>query len=110
MLMLLGWLKATAEQLAEQAKRDKDPEFYAEVVADNLPEGMLPAQILEYIGRADWWPMFSNFAPAVAPYPAWFAQFRDAFVELLQEQAKKSAPKPPPPSPPDPVPDPEQFE
>ena len=86
-----------------QASRDKDPEFYAEVVADNLPDGTKPEEILQYLAREDWWPMFANFAPAVAPYQGWFQQFRDAFIEILRGQLPKPAPVPSP----DPVPDPE---
>jgi len=90
---LLPWLTEIASQMAYQASRDKDPEFYAEVVLDNLPEGTEPRELLKWIDRPDWFELLSQLVPAVAPYRGWFEKFRAAILDTLKEEG---GPTPPP--------------
>jgi len=86
MLALLQWLSGTLQQLVLQAAKNKDPELYAEVVLDNVPESADLAQLRSFIDKEDWWKQLQQFQPAVAPYQGWFTQFREALLELLDDR------------------------
>lgn len=85
MLALLGWLKEQLAGLAHQASLNKDPALYAEVVLDNLPPGVDPKMLLNFLGANDWWAKLTQFFPGVQPYPQWFADCRKELVNGLQE-------------------------
>jgi hypothetical protein len=88
----LPWLRDNLQALIYQAGRNKDPGLYASVMLDNLPPGTDPALLKGFIERADWWTQLQTFAPGVTPYPAWFAEFREAVIEIMNE------PEEPPPA------------
>jgi hypothetical protein len=81
----LPWLRDNLQALIYQAGRNKDPGLYASVMLDNLPPGTDPALLKGFIERADWWTQLQQFAPGVTPYPAWFAEFREAVIEIMNE-------------------------
>lgn len=96
MLALLGWLKEQLAGLAHQASLNKDPALYAEVVLDNLPPGVDPKMLLNFLGANDWWSKLTQFFPGVQPYPQWFADCRKELVSGLQEMiAAVEMPTPP---------------
>ena len=82
-MSFLSWLRDNLQALIYQAGRNKDPGLYASVMLDNLPPGTDPALLKGFIERADWWPQLQTFAPGVTPYPAWFEEFREAVIEIL---------------------------
>jgi hypothetical protein len=84
-LLLLSWFKEQLNGLIYQASLNKSPELYAEVVLDNMPAGVDPAKLKEYLSRDDWWQLLSSFAPGVQPYPAWFAEARTFLIEGIDE-------------------------
>lgn len=96
LVSLLPWLNATLQSLIHQAARNKDPELYAEVTLDNVPDGVNPKDLIPFLERADWWAQLQGFAPAVSPYPAWFADYRTALLSMLKEEthAEQLAPQP----------------
>ena len=83
-ISLLPWLSQTLQQLISQAAHNRDPELYAEVTLDNLPDGTDPKELIPFLERADWWEQLRAFVPAVSPYPAWFADYRAAVLEMLK--------------------------
>jgi hypothetical protein len=91
----LPWLRDNVTGLIYQAGRNKDPGLYASVMLDNIPPGVDPALLKGFIERPDWWAQLQTFAPGVSPYPAWFAEFRDAVIEILNEPPEEA----PPPAP-----------
>jgi len=100
LMALAQWLGPVAHDLCRQAARDRDPELYAEVILDNLPEGPTPDELIGFIEREDWFAWLQRLAPPVANYPAWFAQFREAALAMLKaERARKGGTPPPPPGP-----------
>jgi uncharacterized protein with GYD domain len=84
MLQLLGWLKEQLSALAHQASLNKDPQLYADVVLDNLPQ-VDPKMLRDMLGKPDWWATLCQFSPNVQPYPQWFAECREALIRGLDE-------------------------
>jgi hypothetical protein len=91
MLQLLGWLKEQCAGLAHQASLNKDPNLYADVVLDNLPD-VDPTMLRNMLGAPDWWATLCQFSPNVQPYPQWFAECREALVKGLDEMIASVAP------------------
>jgi hypothetical protein len=91
MMQLLGWLKEQCAGLAHQASLNKDPNLYADVVLDNLPE-VDPTMLRNMLGAPDWWATLCQFSPNVQPYPQWFAECREALVKGLDEMISATAP------------------
>ncbi len=73
--------------LANQAKRDKEPGLYAEVILDALPDTVY-AKLPEMLGRDDFAAALCAAVPQFAPYPAWFAKLADALRVSLLEAAE----------------------
>lgn len=82
-MSFLTWFRDNLAALIYQAGRNKDPGLYASVMLDNIPPGLDPALLKGFIERPDWWAQLTQFAPGVAPYPAWFEEFREAVLEIL---------------------------
>jgi hypothetical protein len=91
MLQLLGWLKEQLSALAHQASLNKDPNLYADVVLDNLPQ-IDPAMLRDMLAKPDWWATLVQFSPNVQPYPQWFAECREALLKGLEEIIGAAAP------------------
>jgi hypothetical protein len=95
MLQMLGWLKEQLTALAHQASLNKDPNLYADVVLDNLPQ-IDPAMLRDMLAKPDWWATLVQFSPNVQPYPQWFAECREALLKGLEEIIGAAAPPSPP--------------
>lgn len=89
----LPWLRDNLQALIYQAGRNKDPALYASVMLDNLPPGTDPQLLKGFIERADWWAQLKTFAPGVTPYPAWFEEFREAVIEIMNGPADGTPPE-----------------
>jgi len=84
MLGLVNYLREQLDGLIVQASRNKNPELYAELLLDNLPEGLQPSQLVSMLERADWWPILSNFHAGVAPYAEWFGRLREHVLDFIK--------------------------
>lgn len=84
MMQLLGWLKEQLAALTHQASLNKDPNLYADVVLDNLPE-VDPTMLRNMLAGDNWWATLVQFSPGVQPYPQWFAECREALLKGLDE-------------------------
>lgn len=85
MLQLLNWLQAQLPMLIQKAQQNKDPELYAELLADNIPPTVGPEVIKQWLGRADWWTLFKSLDARMAPYEAWFTRVRNWLIEMADE-------------------------
>src|SRR5271163_2304537 len=94
MMQLLGWLKEQLAALTHQASLNKDPEFYADVVLDNLPE-VDPTMLRNMLGADNWWATLVQFSPGVQPYPQWFAECRQSLLKGLDDMIGATAPPAP---------------
>jgi hypothetical protein len=93
MLKLLNWSRATLAMLTDKAAKMKDPSLYADVVMDDIPEGVDLAQFVQYLNAPNWWEWLQNFYPAVTPYKEWFAQFREDLLGAWEESQRDIAPE-----------------
>ena len=85
MLRQLNWLRQQTVMLCAQAARQKNPELYAELLLDNLPDFVDPKDLLSRVSDPGAVAQLAQVNADVAKYPAWFEEFRKALVELLNE-------------------------
>lgn len=85
-LQQLDWMRKQLNVLVHHASRQKDPELYAEVLLDNLPPFLTPAEIMEHVGSPDAVAKLAQLDGRVAQYAEWFEEFRAAIVEFLQPE------------------------
>lgn len=84
-LTFLTWFRAVLEEtLIPKARADANPELYAELVLDNLPEGVTPGDLLPLLERPNWWSELQTIAPNVARYPRWFGEFRRLLIQWIK--------------------------
>lgn len=84
MLALLPWLKTQLNMALRKASGGGDPGLVAEWILSELPEGIEPESLIEFIQRPDWWQQIQKFDPRVTPYGPWFTQMRQALIEQVQ--------------------------
>jgi hypothetical protein len=83
LIQKLNWLRQQTNALVHQAQRDKDPELYAEVMLDNLPPFIDPAELLTRLQQPGAVAELAQLNGAVAQYAEWFEEFRAAAVAIL---------------------------
>lgn len=89
-LQRLQFLRGTIDQLIVQASRGKDPELYAEVLLDNIPEDVPVGQLLGWLERTDWWQQMCKFHKGVEPFKSWFEKLRENVLRFLKEETDSS--------------------
>ena len=83
---LIPWLKGQVEKFLPVAQRNRDPELYANVLLEELPEDQDPATLMQFIERPDWFDWLKSLDPRVANFPQWFAQLRAHLIRYLKEE------------------------
>lgn len=83
-IKLLQWLNKQVQHLLVQAARQKDPELYAEVFLDNLPEGLNEPMILAQLNSPTAIDRLAQLNAGVLQYREWFEEFRVAAVKMLE--------------------------
>lgn len=108
MLRMVPWLKGQIEMLLVRAARGSDPELYAEVVLDSIPENVSGDTLIEFLQRTDWFQMLAQFDSRVQQHAQWFANLRaeifkaaDA-IKASMAQPQRSAPPAAKPAPEEP--------
>ena len=94
-LRMLPWLKQTLEQLLVQAANDRDPEMYAAVTMDNLPNFVAAGDLLRFLQRPNWWELACAQEPRLSSYPGWFQRYHAHLSELLAEEVDPPPPQAP---------------
>jgi hypothetical protein len=92
----INWLRVQLKALVLQASRDKDPELYAEVLLDNLPDFITPEEIKARLSDPGAVEQLAQLDARVRQYPKWFEEFRAALVALLTDEPEEDAPGAPP--------------
>jgi hypothetical protein len=93
LLQKLNFLRVVTAQLVERAshgKREdgefvKDPDLYAEVFLDNLPEFISLDEIIERMKAPDALEQLAQINPAVKAHAEWFTAFRQAVLDSVEE-------------------------
>jgi hypothetical protein len=83
---LIPYMRKQLELLVLKAHRNSDPSLYAELMLDNLPEGVQPQTILDFLQRDDWWHMLNQFDERVQPYGGWFENLRTELITLINDK------------------------
>lgn len=91
MLTLIPWLRQQLEMLIYQARRAKDPELYAELLIDNIPENVPVEKLREWLARDDWWQILQQFHAGVQPYEGWFKDLRDLAIATIDDMIADAA-------------------
>lgn len=86
LLPLLSWLKGETERLLIAAARGSDPELRAAAMFDDMPDNADIEAIANVLSRSDWFQLFSSLDSRVAQYELWFAEVRDALLQLITEE------------------------
>lgn len=87
MLRQLQWLNAMLRVQLNNAARQKDPELYAEVMLDNLPDFITEDELMARLNQPDAIDQLAQLNPDVLKFRPWFEQFRQACIELLTPEA-----------------------
>ena len=83
---MMQWLKKQLAVLVYQAKRDSNPQLYAAVLLDNLPDGLSEDLIREHFGDPTAVQKLAFVNPEVSSYTEWFEEFRVAVIEQLDAE------------------------
>lgn len=86
----LQWLRGTVGQLLVQAARNANPRLYAEVVLDNLPPSISPADLLQRLSAENWLAQLQGFDGQVAQHAEWFTRFRTCALKSLERKQRRS--------------------
>jgi hypothetical protein len=91
----LSWLKTQLAKLAGAAHRNRDPELYAAMFLEELPNGLTPQRVLELLSRSDWLAQLARFEPSIDDTIApWWNQLRECLFAMIHEAAAAAtAPK-----------------
>lgn len=85
MLQKLNWLRQQTTLLVHHASKKKDPELYAEVMLDNLPEFITVEEIAARMNDGGAVAQLTVLNPEVAKYAEWFEEFRVKVLEIIAE-------------------------
>lgn len=85
-LKQLQWIKAQLNMLVQHASRDKDPELYAEVMLDNLPDFISVEDIEKHIGATDAVAQLARIDSRVTQFAPWFEKFREAVKTFIADE------------------------
>ncbi len=86
------WLQEQLARCASAAAKDRDPQLYAAVFLEELPEGLKPERILELLSAPDWFQKLCGFDARIANQGAWWDAMRRQLLEYLREAI---GPRPP---------------
>lgn len=84
MLKLLPWLKQQMGMALEKAFKGSDPGLIAERILDDLPDGVDPQQLAQFIAREDWFHHLQSFDSRVTAHAEWFNEMREAMLEQFR--------------------------
>ena len=93
----LQWLRAQLQALVYQARRGRDPELYAAVLIDNLPEYVTEEELHERVKAPDAVDQLALLNPDVTTLRPWFDEFREACLAILEDDGEEDEPDDGPP-------------
>jgi hypothetical protein len=93
---LAQWFGQQLPSLTVKAAKDSDPELYAEVLLDSVPDGMDARMLRDILARPDWWTQLTTFYPQASPYQGWFTSLRDSMISMVEQEINASLRQQPP--------------
>lgn len=89
----IPWLREQLAKLANAASRGRDPDVYAAMFLEELPQGLAPQRVLELLIRSDWLQQLGRFDARIPTQAPWWTQLREDLAGYIQE-ATAPAPVP----------------
>jgi hypothetical protein len=83
---LIPWLKGHIEKFLTPARRQSNPEIYAALLLEELPEDQDPALLLQFVERPDWFEGLKSLDSRVAQFPGWFQELRTHLIAYIREE------------------------
>lgn len=83
--------KKFADQLAflcMAAENDSNPESYADLVFDVVPDEMM-TQLLALLKQDNWMEVLSSYQPLVSKQSKWFGELRTVILEIAEQSTKE---------------------
>lgn len=91
--LLMPVIREHLAKVAAWAEKNRDPETYADVFLDELPDNagqyFSTQQVLDYLNHAQWFEVVSGIEPRLVPHQAWCNELREELVAIFQEEVKK---------------------
>lgn len=91
--MFAPTIKEHLAKIVKWATDDRNPQAYAEVFLDELPQIVAnyikPDEAIGYLNRSDWWEKVREYYPALNPHYEWCSEFRDELLSLINEQIEE---------------------
>lgn len=86
--MFMPVIKANLSKIAGWAEKNRDPEVYADVLVDELPDNFgayipLP-QVLEYLNHEKWFEEICKIEPRLSSHHDWCNECRLAVIEIMK--------------------------
>ncbi len=79
------WLREQLGRCASAAMRERDPQLYAALFLEELPEGLKPERVLQLLSQSDWYQTLSQFDARIAHQGPWWTVMRDQLIAYIQE-------------------------
>ena len=86
MLQQLNWLRHQVNVLVHQAMKGGDPQLYAAVMLDNLPDFLTEEDIYQRMRSPSAVNDLAKFDPRVNQYTDWFDKFRTAVLAEFEDE------------------------
>lgn len=90
---MVSWAQKTLAYLIKKASKNADTSLYADLLLDEVPDGVDIGQFIQYLNAPSWWQTLQQFDKNVAPYEGWFASFRDDLIASYEEQVGPLTPE-----------------
>jgi hypothetical protein len=89
----VAWLREQLVKMSTAAARNRDPELYAAMFLEELPEGLTAQRVLELLSRSDWLQLLAHFNPPIAHQQGWWIKTRIAIIGYIEEASAPKQPK-----------------
>lgn len=96
MQMFMPLIKVNLSKVAGWAEKNREPDTYAEVLVDELPDNFgayvpLP-DVLTYLTHPQWFEIICGIEPRLESYRAWCDECRLAVIEIMKTFESEAAP------------------
>jgi hypothetical protein len=81
----LPWLREQLSRCANAAARQRDPQLYAAMFLEELPEGLTVERVAQLLNAPDWFAQLSRFDARIGAQGPWWAALRREVLVYIQE-------------------------
>ena len=89
MVKLLQWLNQQVTMLVVQASKHKNPELYAELFLDNLPDFLPKEDVYQRMKAPDALENLAKLNKHVLTFRPWFEQFRTICIAMIEQDMEE---------------------